>query len=113
MEPGVMLSALSFAVMDPTEVARRDQVVDVDVPQRGAILCLVLSEQCPELTRARHLSAVETKPARYLGGVAAAVRRVHGIDAMGPKFMRFGPIAAVIDDTDQQLDAVTAHGLEL
>jgi hypothetical protein len=35
---------LCFAVMDPREVARRDQVVDMHVPQRGAILCLVLAE---------------------------------------------------------------------
>ena len=32
---------LCFPVMDPTEVARRDQVIDMHVPHRGAILCLV------------------------------------------------------------------------
>jgi hypothetical protein len=30
---------------------------------------------------------------------------------MGPKFMRLGPIAAVVDDADQQLHAVAPHGL--
>ena len=57
---------LCFTVMDPAKVARRDQVVDIYVPQRGAILCLVLAEQSLELTQARHLGAVETEPVRYL-----------------------------------------------
>ena len=35
------VSKLCFAVMDPTEIARWDQVVDMDVPQRGTVLCLV------------------------------------------------------------------------
>jgi hypothetical protein len=39
--------------MDPTEVARRDQVVDMHVPQRGAIPCLVFAKQPLELTQAR------------------------------------------------------------
>jgi hypothetical protein len=63
---------LRFAVVDPTEVARRDQVVDMYVPQRGAILGQVLAKQSFELTQARHLGAVETEPARYLGEVAPA-----------------------------------------
>ena len=62
--------------MDPTEVARRDQVVNMHVPQRGVLLCLVVAEQSLELTQAHRLGAVETEPARYLGEVAAAVGRV-------------------------------------
>ena len=84
---------LCFAVMDPREVARRDQVVDMYVPQRGTILGQVLTKQSFELTQARHLGAVETEPARYLGEVAPAVSRVHGVAAMGPEFVRFGPRA--------------------
>src|SRR5712671_4892532 len=99
--------------MDPTEVSRRDQVVDMRVPQRGAVLCLVLAEQSPELTQACHLGATETEPARYLGEITAAVRRVHRIDAMGPELMRFGPIPAVVDDADQQLDGMAPDGLQL
>src|SRR3984893_3156314 len=99
--------------MDPAEVARRDQVVDMHVPQRGAILCLMLAEQSFELTQARYFGAVETEPARYLGNITPAVGRVHGIDAMSPEFMCFGPIASVVDDADQQLHAVTPHGLQL
>ena len=53
---------LCFAVMDPAEVARRDQVVDMHIPQRAAILRLMLAEQSLELTQARHLGAVETEP---------------------------------------------------
>jgi hypothetical protein len=48
-----------------------------------------------------------------LGEVAAAVGRVHAIDTMGPEFLRLRPIATVVDDADQQLDAVAPHGLEL
>ena len=59
--------------MDPAEVARRDQVVDMHVPQRGGILCLVFAEQPFELTLARHLGAPKTEPAGYLGEVASAV----------------------------------------
>src|SRR2546422_5711400 len=99
--------------MDPTEVARRDQVVDMDVPQRGAILCLVVAEQSLELTQARHLGAAETEPPRNLSEVAAAMGRVQGIDAMGPELMRFRPIPAVVDDADQQFDALAPHGLQL
>jgi hypothetical protein len=58
--------------MDTAEVARRDQVVDMHIPQRAAILRLMLAEQSLELTQARHLGAVETEPARYLGEVAPA-----------------------------------------
>src|ERR1700756_4728487 len=104
---------LCFAVMDPAEVARRDQVVDMHVPQRGAILCLMLAEQSFELTQACHFGAVETEPARYLGKIAPAVGRVHRIDAMGPEFVCLGPIATIVDDANQQLDAVAPHGLEL
>src|SRR4029077_10356014 len=46
--------------MDPTEIARWDQVVDMDVPQRGTVLCLVLAEQ------------VETREAPY-GGPRARI----------------------------------------
>ena len=64
------------------------------VPQRGAILCLMLAEQSFELTQARHLGAVETEPARYLGKITPAVGRVHGIDAMGPEVDRVGEFLA-------------------
>src|SRR6516164_8240837 len=104
---------LRFAVVDPTEVARRDQVVDMYVPKRGLILGQVLAKQSFELTQARHLGAAETEPARYLGEVAPAVGRVHGVAAVGPEFMRFGPIPTVVDDADQQLDVVAPHSLQL
>ena len=32
---------------------------------------------------------------------------------MGPEFVRLGSIAAVVDDADQELDAVAPHGLQL
>src|SRR5215471_4398289 len=73
----------------------------------------MLAEQSFKLTQARHLGAVETKPARDLSEVAAAMRRVDRINAMSPEFVGFGPIATIIDDADQQLDAVTARGLQL
>ena len=66
------VSKLCFAVMDPTEVARWDQIVDMDIPQRGTLLCLVLAEQSLELTQARDLGAVKAESARYLGEVAPA-----------------------------------------
>ena len=43
-----------------------------------------------------------------LGEVASAVGRVHGIDTMGPEFMRLCPVASVVDDADQQLETVPA-----
>ena len=43
-------TVLSLAVMDPPEVAGRDQVVDMHIPQRGAVLCLVFAEQPLELS---------------------------------------------------------------
>jgi hypothetical protein len=61
----------------------------------------MLAEQSFELTQARHFGAVETEPARYLGKITPAVGRVHGIDAMGPEFVRLGPIAAIVDDANQ------------
>src|SRR5215472_16310013 len=73
----------------------------------------MLTEQSFKLTQARHLGAVETKAARDLSEVAAAVRRVDRIDAMSPEFVSFGPIATIIDDADQQIDTVTARGLRL
>jgi hypothetical protein len=53
--------------MDPAEVARGDQVVNMHVPQRGGSLRLVFAEQPLELTQARHLGAPKTEPAGYLG----------------------------------------------
>jgi hypothetical protein len=78
-----------------------NQVVDVHVPQRGAILCLVFAEEPLKLTQARHLDAAKTEPARYLGEVASAVGSMHGVDAIGSEFMRLGTLATVIDDADQ------------
>ena len=104
---------LCFTVMDAAEIARRDQVVDMHIPQRGAILCLVLAEEPLELAQAFHLGAVETQPARYLGEITPDVGRVHRIDAMRSELMCLGPIAAVVDDADQQLDAVARHRLQL
>ena len=95
------VSKLCFAVMDPTEIARWDQVVDMDVPQRGTVLCLVLAEQPLELTPVGHFGATEAKPARYLGEVTAAVGRIHRVHTMGPEFMGFGPITTIVDDADQ------------
>jgi hypothetical protein len=86
---------LCFTVMDAAEIARRDQVVDMHIPQRGAILCLVLAEEPLELAQAFHLGAVETEPARYLGEITPDVGRVHRIDAMRSELMCLGPIAAV------------------
>ena len=85
------VSKLCFAVMDPAEVARWDQVVDMDVPQRGTVLCLVLAEQPLELTQARHLGAAKAEPAGDLGEIASAVGRVHGIPAVVPEFMLSAP----------------------
>src|SRR5580692_7654401 len=53
------LPALMITLMDRTEVARRDHVVDMHVPQRGAILCLVLVEQPLE----RRISGIYTMDA--------------------------------------------------
>jgi hypothetical protein len=78
---------LCFTVMDAADIARRDQVVDMHVPQGGAILCLVLAEELLELAQACHLGAVETEPARYLCEITAAVGRVRRIDAMRSELM--------------------------
>ena len=54
-----------------------------------------------KLTQAHHLGAARTETARYLGEVASAVGRVHGVPAMSPEFMRLGTVATVVDDADQ------------
>jgi len=41
--------SLGFAVMNPAEVARGDQIIDMHVPQRGAVLRLVLAKQAFQL----------------------------------------------------------------
>jgi hypothetical protein len=97
---------LGFAVMNPAEVARRDQVVDVHVPQRRAVLRLVLAEQALELAEAGHLGAIEAATAGDLGKIAAPVRRVDRVDAVGAELVGFRAIAAVIDDADQHLEPV-------
>src|SRR5207248_9499668 len=63
--------------------------------------------------QARPLAAVEPKPARHPSDVAAAMSRMHWIAARRAELMRLGSVAAVVDDADQQLDAVTLHGLQL
>ena len=78
---------IGLVEMDTAEVARRDQVVDMHIPQRAAILPLMLAEQSLELTQASHLGAVETEPARYLCEITAAVGRVRRIDAMRSELM--------------------------
>ena len=75
------VSKLCFAVMDPTEVARWDQIVDMDIPQRGTLLCLVLAEQSLELTQARDLGAVKAEIRALFG----RGRPGRGSRAWGPR----------------------------
>jgi hypothetical protein len=56
--------------------------------------------------------AVKPEAARHLSDVAAAVGRVHRVHAIGAKLMRLSSVAIVIDDANQQFDAVTLHGLQ-
>jgi hypothetical protein len=39
--------------------------------------------------------------------------RLHRVHAIGAKLMHLSSVATVIDDADQQFDAVTLHGLQL
>src|SRR5580704_9723187 len=99
--------------MHSTEVARGDQVVDVYIPQRRAVLRFVLAEQVLEAPERRHFGAVQTKAARHLSDVAATMSCMHRIDAIGAELVRFGAITAIVDDADQQLDALALNGLQL
>jgi exodeoxyribonuclease V alpha subunit len=59
------------------------------------------------------IGAVKPEAARHLSDAAAAVGRVHRVHAIGAKLMHLSSVATVIDDADQQFDAVTLHGLQL
>src|SRR5690242_1556295 len=114
--PAIWKSAiplLGFAVMNPPIIARGDQVVDMHVPKGRAVLRLMFKKQCLEPAEACHLGAVQAKTAGYLGDVAAAVGGVHRVDPVGAEFVGLGPVAPIIDNADQELDAVALDCLQL
>jgi len=82
--------------MHPAVLPRRDQIVDVHVPQGGAVPLLVLAEQALELSHLGDFGAVEAEAAGDRGEVAAAVGRVARVAARRAEFVRLGAIAAVI-----------------
>src|SRR6516225_1467876 len=101
-----------FPVMHPAVLARRDQIVDMHVPQGGAVPLLVLAEEASELPHLGDFGAVEAEAAGDPGEVAAAVGRVARVAARRAEFVRLGAIAAVIQDADQHLNTVAAEGLQ-
>src|SRR5271169_2346391 len=78
---------LGFAVMDPAELAGRDQIVGVHVPQGGPGRLLMLAEQALEPAQFVDLRAVEAKAAGRRGKIAASVGRMTRVAAMGAEFM--------------------------
>ena len=73
----------------------------------------MFAEQSREPAETGDLGAVQAEAARHLREVAAAVRRVHRVDAVGAEFVGLGAVAAIVDDADQQLDAVAPDRLQL
>src|SRR5215204_4389049 len=72
----------------------------------------MLAEQVLELSEGGDLRSVQPEAAGDLREIAAAMRRVHRIDAIGAKFVGFRSIPAIIDDADQQLDPVALQSLQ-
>jgi len=58
--------------MNPAVLPRRYQIVDVDIPQCGAVPLLVLAEEALELADLGDFGAVEAEAAGDRGEVAAA-----------------------------------------
>ena len=88
--------ALVLPVIQPPEGPRRDAVVDLDIPEHGAIRLLIGGEELIELAEVVHPHRLDADGAGDGGKVRPSEDGMGVVDLLRPEAMDLGAVGAVV-----------------